>query len=110
MSPQEHITVCTSEEAGEVAELAFELGHTALKLSKDLHKALRFGFTDIDPESGKTKIEMLRAELIDLKACVELLQEAGIPLFDLDDRTAIEAKKAKVMKYLKVAEELGTVQ
>ena len=110
MSPQEHITVCTSEEAGEIAELAFELGKYALKLSKDFHKPLRFGFTDVDPESGKTKIEMLKAELIDLKACIELLQEAGIPLFDLDDRTAIEAKKAKVMKYLKVAEELGTVQ
>lgn len=110
MTPINHLTVCTSEEAGEVAELAFELGKVSLKLSKDLHKALRFGFTDVDPATGLTKIEMLVNELIDLKACVELLQEAGIPLFDLDDRTAIEAKKAKVMKYLKVAEELGTVQ
>lgn len=110
MSPQEHITVCTSEEAGEVAELAFELGRTALKLSKDLHKALRFGFTDINPESGKTKIEMLRAELIDLKACVELLQEAGIPLFGLDDRDKIETKKRKVMHFLNIAKDLGTVK
>lgn len=110
MSPQEHITVCTSEEAGEVAELAFELGRTALKLSKDLHKALRFGFTDTDPESGKTKIEMLVGELIDLKACVELLQESGVPLFGLDNRDKIEAKKKKVMKYLKIAENLGTVE
>ena len=67
MTPINHLTVCTSEEAGEVAELAFELGKVSLKLSKDLHKALRFGFTDVDPESGKTKIEMLRLNLLILR-------------------------------------------
>jgi hypothetical protein len=109
MTPINHLTVCTSEEAGEVAELAFELGKVSLKLSKDLHKALRFGFTDVDPATGLTKIEMLVNELIDLKACVELLQEAGVPLFGIDNRDKIEAKKRKVLKYMEVAKELGTV-
>lgn len=109
MTPINHLTVCTSEEAGEVAELAFELGKVSLKLSKDLHKALRFGFTDVDPATGLTKIEMLVNELIDLKACVELLQEAGVPIFGIDNRDKIEAKKRKVLKYMEVAKELGTV-
>lgn len=109
MTPINHLTVCTSEEAGEVAELAFELGKVSLKLSKDLHKALRFGFTDVDPATGLTKIEMLVNELIDLKACVELLQEAGVPLFGIDNRDKIEAKKKKVLKYMEIAEQLGTV-
>lgn len=110
MSPQEHITVCTAEEAGEIAELAFELGKAALKLSKDFHKALRFGFGDTDPSRDKTKIELLVDEIIDLKACIELLQESGVPLFGLDDRDKIEAKKRKVMHFLNVAKQLGTVE
>lgn len=109
MEPIEHLTVCTSEEAGEVAELAFELGKISLKLSKDLHKALRFGFTDIDPATGLTKIEMLVNELIDLNACIELLQEAGVPLFGIDNRDKIEAKKKKVMHFLNIGKDLGTV-
>lgn len=47
--------------------------------------------------------------MCDLKACVELLQEAGVPLFGIDNRDKIEAKKKKVLKYMEVAKELGTV-
>lgn len=110
MSPQEHITVCASEEANEVAEIAFELGRIAMKFSKDLHKALRFGFTDTDPVSGKTKIEMLTDEINDLQGCIELLQDSGIELPSLFNRIAIDAKKAKVKRYMGIAEELGTIK
>lgn len=109
MNTQEHLTVCASEEAGEVAEIAFEIGKVALKFSKDLHKALRFGFGDTDPASGKTKLEMLVAELNDLQACVEMLQENGVVLVGLGDQNAIAQKKARVNFYMKTAAKLGTI-
>lgn len=109
MNKIEHLTVCASEEAGEIAEIAFELGQVALKLSKDFHKALRFGYNDIDPARNKTKIELLAAEFNDLIGCMELLEESGIKFPGLFDRSAIDAKKAKVTHFLGVAKELGTV-
>ncbi len=110
MSPEEHITICTSEEAGEIAELAFELGHIALKLSKDLHKALRFGFADTNPSRDKTKLELLAEEINDLHGYIKLLQESGIEFPGLFSREAIDAKKAKVKHFMKIAETLGTVE
>ena len=109
MNQLEHLTVCASEEAGEIAEIAFELGRTALKLSKDFHKALRFGFNDIDPVRNEAKIELLAAEFNDLIGCMELLEESGIKFPNLFDRSAVDAKKAKVKHFLSVAKVLGTV-
>ena len=110
MDAQEHIVVCTSEEAGEIAEIAFELGRVALKLSKDLHKTLRFGFNDTDPSRGKTKIELLVDEINDLHGCIELLQETGVEFPGLFNREAIESKKTKVKHHMSIAKELGTVK
>lgn len=109
MNPKEHISVCAAEEAGEVAELAFELGQTALRVSKHIHKALRFGYTDINPTPYKTNLELLKNELNDLTGCIELLQEHGIVLEGLGDRLAIDAKKAKVLRFMNIAREIGTV-
>ena len=109
MNIKEHITVVAAEEAVEVSEVAYELGKTALRLSKDFHKALRFGFGDTDPISGKTKLEMLGTELNDLYACIEMLQDRGVVIPNLGDRTQIDIKKHKVTHYIDVAKKLGTV-
>ena len=89
MNTIEYLEVCAEEEAGEVAV-------AALGVAKAISKALRFGLTDINPERLQTATEVLVAELNDLEAVVEMLQEAGVKLPGLHDREAIEAKKKKV--------------
>lgn len=94
--------VCGNEEAGEVAV-------AALAVAKALSKALRFGQTDTNPERNMTAEEVLAAELNDLEAVVEMLQDAGVPLPGLHDRDAIEAKKRKVRKLMGYAERQGSL-
>ena len=100
MNTAEHIMVCGAEEAGEVAV-------AALAVAKALHKGLRFGLDDVHPGHGATAIEVLVAELNDLTATVEMLQDEGIVLPGLHDRDAIEAKKKRVRTWMDHAEHRG---
>lgn len=109
MNPLEHLQVCGSEEAGEVAVAADELHRAALATAKAFCKCLRFGGADYNPERGLTTVEVLVAELNDLEAVVEMVQEAGLVLPGLHDRSAIEAKKEKVRKYMRHAAVRGTL-
>ncbi len=102
MNTIEHTMVCGAEEAGEVAT-------AALAVAKALHKGLRFGQDDINPEREATAVEVLAAELNDLAAVVEMLQEAGVPLPGLHSRDAIEAKKRKVRDWMRHAERRGVL-
>ena len=70
---------------------------------------LRFGQDDINPERDLTAVQVLVAELNDLQGVIELLQER-IELPGLNDREAIEVKKAKVHKYMNYAYSHGTLQ
>ncbi len=110
MNVDENTQVCLAEEAGEVAYAAFELGFTALAVSKTMHKSLRFGVDDHNPQKGKSNANDLAAELNDLQALVEMIQEAGVVLPNLGDRDSIDAKKEKVKRYLELSKELGRVQ
>lgn len=102
MNTTEHTMVCGAEEAGEVAT-------AALAVAKALHKGLRFGQNDINPEREATSVEVLAAELNDLTAVVEMLQEAGVPLPGLHSRDAIEAKKRKVRDWMQYAKQRGAL-
>lgn len=102
MNSKEHMMVCGAEEAGEVAT-------AALSVAKALHKGLRFGQDDINPERDATAVEVLAAELNDMMAVVEMLQEAGVPLPGLHNREAIEAKKRKVRHWMGYAERRGSL-
>lgn len=102
MNSTEHTMVCGAEEAGEIAT-------AALAVAKALHKGLRFGQDDINPERDASAVEVLAAELNDLAAVVEMLQEAGVPLPGLHDRAAIEAKKRKVRNWMGYAESRGSL-
>ncbi len=102
MNYTEHTMVCGAEEAGEIAT-------AALAVAKALHKGLRFGQDDINPERSATAVEVLAAELNDLEAVVEMLQEAGVPLPGLHDRAAIEAKKRKVRNWMSYAARRGSL-
>ncbi len=96
MNITEHLLVCANEEGLEIGQAA--------------DKALRFGLHDGYPETDRTNISDFVNEVNDLVGVLELMQENGIELPHLFDRLAIDAKKARVTKYMDVARRLGTLQ
>lgn len=94
MTRQEHLMVCLIEECNETVHA--------------LSKCLRFGPDEIWPKMDQTNMERVSVELNDLLAVAAMLVDEG---FDLDvDLESAEAKKAKVEKYIKYAEFLGTIE
>lgn len=102
MNKLEYLLTCGQEESGEVAV-------AALNVAKAFSKSLRFGLDDIHPEREITALQVLVAELNDLEAVIEMLQEKGIELPGLHDRTAIDRKKEKVKKYMEYSKQRGTL-
>lgn len=95
MNRLEHLLTIAGEEGLEVAHRA--------------SKALRFGLTEIQPGQEKTNWERLMGELHDLLAAVEMASdETGLPI--VIDRATLDAKKAKVERYLHFSRDLGTLQ
>lgn len=96
MTVQEHLLTCLIEECAEVSHRAC--------------KALRFGIDDSDPtiENARTERVMLKQELTDLFAVVELLFDQSI-LPDGFDRDAAREKKKKVRKFMDYARERGAL-
>lgn len=94
MNKQEHLISRLAEEAIEVA--------------KECLKANSFGIDD--QYKGMPPIrKKIVAELNDLFAVVEMLQEEGVlPLSVVSDRM-IDAKKKKVFKFMKYAKKKGTL-
>jgi NTP pyrophosphatase (non-canonical NTP hydrolase) len=91
----EHLLTITGEEGMEVAHRA--------------SKANRFGLTETQPGQDQTNWERLLDELHDLLAAVEMVStETGLPI--VIGREQIEAKKAKVEKFLAYSRDLGTLQ
>lgn len=97
MTKKEYLLTCLSEEASEVI--------------KDISKSLRFGMESNFKDGMSTNKENIRNEIIDFIAVAEMLVERGI----IDDFTTVEsiyekeAKKEKVLKYMKVSKEIGTL-
>ena len=103
MNTTEHLLTCGQEESGEVAV-------AALGVAKAFSKSLRFGLDDVHPERRLTALQVLVAELNDLEAVIEMLQEEGVELPGLHDRTAIDRKKEKVKKYMEYAKQRGVLR
>lgn len=99
----EHLLVLGGEEGSEVAV-------AALAVAKAFSKMLRFGPYDLHPSRHRSATEVLVAELNDLTAVVEMVQEVGVPLPGLGDREAIEAKKAKVRRMMEYSRECGLLE
>ena len=103
MNRQEQLFVVLSEEAVEIAEIS-------LRISKVTHKLLRFGLDSSYPDTTQTNRDELVKECNDLFATLQLLIEAGVELPGLLDPLSILAKKEKVMHYLKVSKDKGTLK
>lgn len=100
MTYDDHLLVILSEESHEISMVAGRIGQAA-------SKALRFGLADGYPGTYRTNRADLVTEINDLIALCEMLTEAGIALPGLFDREAIEAKKAKVTRFLEHSKKLG---
>lgn len=89
MNRKEHLLIKLSEECNE--------------LGKAVSKSLLFGLDDGYPESDRTNAQDIKDELNDLFAVAEMLCSEGLDL-KLDNEK-IKAKKVKVERWMKYAQE-----
>jgi len=85
MNKTQNLLVCLIEECSEVQKAAT--------------KALRFGL-DNEYEDYCAPRKVLNAELIDLVAIIEMLEDNGV-IESIYQRDLLQLKKAKVNKYMK---------
>lgn len=95
MNAEEHLLCCLGEECAEVAQR--------------VSKALRFGLGDVQPGQELTNKERLGQEIADLEALLFMCRQANLipsaPKF-----SEIEAKRAKVLKFMTYARTLSTLR
>jgi hypothetical protein len=95
-----------------VAEhLLFVLAEECAEIAKEACKAGRFGLDDCDPTIRDAVAQriLIRKELTDLLAVVEMMVKDGIIGDPTQDRAAIYAKKMKVVKFMAYAQEAGAL-
>jgi len=96
MTKPEYLLVCLAEECVEVAQRAT--------------KALRFGLDEVQPGQELTNKQRLLYELCDLQAVVErLINESLLPDDMLQCQSMIDAKNAKLDKFIEYSRKLGTL-
>jgi len=96
MDRKEMLLVIAAEECNEVAQA--------------ISKTLRFGPDEVYPPIGRTNAQRICDEYNDLMAVIDMLVVEGVLDFTgIGVRQAME-KKAKVEKYLKYSQELGTLK
>lgn len=93
MNKIEHLLVCLMEECAEVQQ--------------STSKALRFTLDDHYPEHLPV-IEMIRLELADLVAVVQMLKAEGVDLMAFP-QSAVINKKKKMQKMMEYAREQGAL-
>lgn len=96
MSRTDHLLAILAEECAEIAQRAM--------------KAQRFGLADTYTKDGETlsNAEFIRRELCDLFGVLELLEADGvIARFDILDDARVNAKKARIEKWLLYSAERG---
>lgn len=91
----DHLLYCAGEEGGEIQQAAGKAG--------------RFGLFDTNPKTKDTNWFEFQNEVLDMVAVYEMICDRidRIPNFD---RQRIEAKKAKVLKFMEYARERGQLE
>ena len=92
---QEYLLICLAEECSEVQQR--------------ICKALRFGFLEVQPDQPLNNLARIALELADLHGVLELLAENGCSIVP-KSRDLIEAKKAKVTRFMELSRKQGTLQ
>jgi NTP pyrophosphatase (non-canonical NTP hydrolase) len=94
MNRREHLYTILQEECAEIIQC--------------VSKIKRFGLTNTQPASGKLNLEILNDEVNDLVAMLHMLEQDGVPI--VINSAKIDAKKAKVEKYLEISKKAGTLK
>lgn len=94
MTRIEHLLCLLAEECAEVAHRT--------------SKAIRFGLTEVQEGQLLNNADRILDEVVDLLAVLELLFEDGL-LSPGDATDKLDAKKAKVLRYLAYSEKCGTL-
>lgn len=97
MTPSEHLLTCLIEECSEVI--------------KAVTKAQRFGLLDSYPgyAEGRTNVEEIRRELHDVMAVIEMIHGEVWDMMPFD-RTLIDQKKAKVLRFMQRSKGNGDIE
>lgn len=96
MNRKEYLLECLSEECDEV--------------SQRISKALRFSLEEIQPGQPLNNAERIVEELHDLFSVVSILNEEAIISFDLPSEEIVEAKKAKIEKFMEISRKQGVLK
>lgn len=96
MNRTEHLLACLSEECAEV--------------SHRVGKALRFGLDEVQVGQGFTNAERISQEITDLLVIADILSAEGLVPYPKDVDEAKRAKRAKVERWMRHAEHVGTLQ
>lgn len=94
MNRTEHLLCILAEEATEVGQR--------------VSKALRFGVTEIMAGQEHTNAERIMHEYADLVAAIDMLEADGIIRWPADWSKLVDAKRAKVERFLEYSKECGT--
>lgn len=84
------------------------LAEECCEVGQRVSKALRFGLHEIQPDQPANNAERIVAELADLYAMVEILNDAGV--LPKIPRAGIASKKVKVASYLSYARSQGMIK
>lgn len=95
MIEREHYLICLAEECNEVGQR--------------VHKALRFGLSEIQAGQPLTNAERIVEELKDLLAVAEICYQTGLigNYFPLNEE--LDAKERKIKKFFAISREQGTL-
>lgn len=99
MNRTEHLLSCLAEECCEIGQR--------------VSKALRFGLDEVQPGQGLTNGQRIIEEYNDLRGVMQMLEDEGILDSSTDYHTlsaTMQAKKAKVEKFMRYAAEQGALQ
>jgi hypothetical protein len=89
--------------------LLLKLSEECAEVAQRCSKQIQFGRDEKQKDQDKTNGERLKGELLDLISIWALLEQMGeVPHFSEDEiDLAIENKKIKLQKYLKLSNDLG---
>jgi hypothetical protein len=99
MTETEHLLSCLAEECAEIAQ--------------EVSKALRFGIDNVfaDARGDRTVRAKIVSEYYDLLGVVDLLKERKILELDaVEELTARDAKREKLLRMLDYAREVGALR
>ena len=98
MNRHEHLATTATEECGEVAQR--------------ISKALRFGWSEVQPGQPLNNAERIVQEFHDLYAMLDWLQDEGLIADHLilrPNTNQMAAKRAKVEKFMAISREQGVL-